>query len=103
MEAWKDCVSNEGSIIRGATVKIGTREVQSQEPDSEEGNSVETESEVDTGAIPESDDAETPTPGKPTDEPSEPALHDAPRRSQHAAAQTAGANRMAYMYELEDN
>ena len=83
------------NLVRGATVKIGTKdgrklllnrpiqllyplEVQSQEPDSEVSYSVETESEVDPGEIPESDDTETPAPDEPADDPSEPALREAP-------------------------
>ena len=104
--------------MRGATVKIGTKngrkillnrpiqllyplEVQSQESGPEENSSAENEDE--SGDVPESDHTETSAPGMLADKPIEPAASDAPRRSQRAAAQRANANRMAYMYELEDN
>ena len=106
------------NLVRGATVKIGTKdgrrillnrpiqllyplEVQSQKPDPEESNSAENED--DSGDVPESDHTDTSSPDEPADKQIEPAACDAPQRSRHAAAQRANANRMACMYELEDN
>ena len=103
-------------FIRGATVKIGNKdgqkvllnrpiqllyplEVQSQEPVSEEPNSPEATHEPE-------DVHDSPGPSTSTcddKQETEPATGDAPRRSSRAAAQRANANRMACMFELEDN
>ena len=82
------------NLVRGATVKIGTKdgrrmvlnrpiqllyplEVQSQEPHPEESNSAENED--DSGDVPESDHTETSSPDEPPDKQIEPAACDAPR------------------------
>ena len=111
-------MKDRDNLVRGATVKIGTKdgrnillnrpiqllyplEVQSQELKPEENDSADNEDE--SGDVPESDHTETSGPDMLADNPIEPAAPDAPRRSRRAAAQRANANRMACMYELEDN
>ena len=114
MEAWENCISDEGSRQphAGATGKIRTKdgrkilpnrpiqllyplEVQFQDPDPGESNSAENED--GSGDVPESDHTEASAPDMPADKPIEPAASDAPRRSQ-CAAQRANSNRMAFMY-----
>ena len=107
-------MKGQDGYIRGATVRIGNKdgqkvllnrpiqllyplEVQSEESVSEEDHGSESSDEP----VQVTGDIGTPTPDNETD--GEQTESEVPRRSQRAAAQRADANRIACMFELEDN